>query len=82
MVFDTGDFFGMVAMRGDDASRVTFVTETKCRLLKLYGEDFHRLQVANPQLADHIRTLSNKHCVTIQHIVEQLEPARDANPAT
>jgi voltage-gated potassium channel len=32
-----------------------FITTAKCRLLKLHKEDFHRLETANPQVAENIR---------------------------
>jgi hypothetical protein len=31
------------------------ITATKCRLLKLHAEDFHRLELVNPRFADDIR---------------------------
>lgn len=33
----------------------TFVTASRCRLLKLFREDFHRLETANPSVAARIR---------------------------
>jgi hypothetical protein len=31
------------------------VTASRCRLLKLFREDFHRLETTNPEIAAHIR---------------------------
>lgn len=53
--YQTGELFGMVAMLEHDASPATFLTASKCRLLKLYREDFHRLEAACPVVAAHLR---------------------------
>jgi voltage-gated potassium channel len=53
--FGAGEFFGVVAMLENDLHRGTFVTQSKCRLLKLHREDFHRLETANRQLAVNLR---------------------------
>lgn len=53
--FGAGDFFGAVAMLENDFNRGRFVTLSKCRLLKLHREDFHRLESANRQLAASLR---------------------------
>ena len=53
--FETGDFFGAVAMLDNDVSHGAFRTLGRCRLLKLYKEDFLRLEHANPDIARHIR---------------------------
>lgn len=50
-----GDVFGVVAMLDNDVQKATFVTASRCRLLKLHREDFHRLAVANPTVAASIR---------------------------
>lgn len=55
IIFQAGDFFGATAMLTRDAPSAAFMTTTKCRLLKLHAEDFHRLEVINPRLADEIR---------------------------
>jgi voltage-gated potassium channel len=54
-LFATGDMFGLVAMLENDVHHGAFITVGKCRLLKLHKEDFHRLEMANPQIADTIR---------------------------
>jgi voltage-gated potassium channel len=53
--FEAGDFFGATAMLLADAPSAPFVTVTKCRLLKLHAEDFHRIELVNPRFADEIR---------------------------
>jgi CRP-like cAMP-binding protein len=52
----TGDFFGVVPMLDGMATEGAFVTASSCRLLKLFREDFHRLETTNPEIAAHIRT--------------------------
>ena len=54
-IYGTGDFFGAVAMLDNDVYSGSFITAAKCRLLKLHKEDFHRLETANPQVANNIR---------------------------
>jgi voltage-gated potassium channel len=53
--FEAGDFFGATAMLFADPPSAPFVTVTKCRLLKLHAEDFHRIERANPRFAEEIR---------------------------
>lgn len=73
MYFETGDFFGMLSPQDKDMTGINFVTATKCRLLKLYGEDFHRVEIANPEVATRIRRLANTHTATIRHLVAALD---------
>jgi voltage-gated potassium channel len=54
-IYSKGDFFGVVAMLEHDLSHASFVTKSKCRLLKLHAEDFHRLETASPEIGRHIR---------------------------
>lgn len=56
--YGTGDFFGMVAMLANDLNHASFVTASKCRLLKLYRADFHRFEAASPIVAAHIRKVA------------------------
>jgi len=51
-VFKTGDVFGIGAMLEGEPSGGAFVTTSRCRLLKLFREDFHRLETANPAFAE------------------------------
>ncbi|MDX2308866.1 MAG: cyclic nucleotide-gated ion channel [Hyphomicrobium sp.] len=53
--FGPGECVGAQAMVLNDINALAFVTQTKCRLLKLHAEDFHRIEVANPGFADEIR---------------------------
>ncbi len=55
VVFEAGDFFGATSMLLMDSPSAPFVTATKCRLLKLHAEDFHRLELINPRFAGEIR---------------------------
>lgn len=50
-----GDFFGVVALLEQELTRGSFVTKTKCRLLKLHREDFHRLEIASPEIGSYLR---------------------------
>jgi voltage-gated potassium channel len=58
--YATGDFFGVSSMLDGVASTGAFVTSSRCRLLKLFKEDFHRLETANPAIAAHIRTIAQE----------------------
>lgn len=51
----TGDVFGVVSMLENDVSHGTFHTIARSRLLKLYKEDFRRLETLNPELARKLR---------------------------
>jgi voltage-gated potassium channel len=59
-VFNTGDFFGIGAMLEGEPSQGAIVTTSRCRLLKLFREDFHRLESANPAVAGALREAANK----------------------
>lgn len=52
---NAGDVFGALAMIEGETHQVAFRTLTRCRLLKLYREDFRRLDHAHPVLTGHIR---------------------------
>lgn len=54
-LYGTGDIVGAVAMLAHDVHTGTYITASKCRLLKLHKEDFHRLETANARLAARIR---------------------------
>ncbi|HEX2840894.1 cyclic nucleotide-gated ion channel [Hyphomicrobium sp.] len=54
-VYAKGDFFGVVAMLEHDYTQGSFVTKSKCRLLKLHREDFHRLELASPEIGRLLR---------------------------
>jgi voltage-gated potassium channel len=54
-VYSKGDFFGVVAMLERDFTHGSFVTKSKCRLLKLHSEDFHRLETASPEIGELLR---------------------------
>jgi CRP-like cAMP-binding protein len=59
-VFKTGDVFGIGAMLEGEPSRGAVVTTSRCRLLKLFREDFHRLETANPAIAGVGRAAASK----------------------
>jgi voltage-gated potassium channel len=54
-VYLRGDVFGVVAMLANEQDHGSFVTGSKCRLLKLHREDFHRLETVSPEVARHLR---------------------------
>ncbi|MFM9942603.1 MAG: cyclic nucleotide-gated ion channel [Hyphomicrobiaceae bacterium] len=56
--YTTGDFFGIVALLDGDVQPGRFVTLSRCRLLKLYRDDFYRIEVASPQIGAHIRQVA------------------------
>jgi voltage-gated potassium channel len=51
----SGECFGIDAMLTDSVHPAPFVTRAKTKILKLHRDDFHRLEVANPQLAQRLR---------------------------
>jgi voltage-gated potassium channel len=59
-VFKTGDAFGIGAMLEGEPSQGAFVTASRCRLLKLFREDFHRLEGANPAVAGVLREAASR----------------------
>lgn len=73
MTFDTGDFFGMLSQQDKEVKDLAFVTATKCRLLKLYAEDFNRLEIANPDVGAKIRRLANTHSSAIRELMATSE---------
>jgi voltage-gated potassium channel len=56
--YSAGDVFGVGAMFGDGVHRDAVITASKCRLLKLQRDDFHRLATKRPHIASHIRSLA------------------------
>ncbi len=56
--YETGDFFGVVAMLEQDIHHASFTTLTRSRLLKLHREDFDHLAVAKPELVAHIKEIA------------------------
>ncbi len=57
--YATGDFFGLAAMLADDKHYGSFRTIGRCRLLKLYKEDFRRLEHLAPEVARKLRAVGN-----------------------
>lgn len=53
--FGKGEHFGIDAMLSNDIHKGSFVTVSKCRLLKLHREDFHRLETASPEVAARLK---------------------------
>lgn len=51
----TGACFGALAIFNNDVHDATYVTSTKCKLLKLHKADFHQLEVRHPALATLLR---------------------------
>lgn len=53
--YRTGDVIGAGPLFNHDVHRGAMVTRTRCRLLKLHREDFHRLEVTHPKVSARIR---------------------------
>jgi voltage-gated potassium channel len=66
--YGTGEFFGATALLENDISPGQFTTTTKCRVLKLFKEDFHRLENLHPQIAAHIRNVARSHGFSLPDI--------------
>ena len=54
--FTKGDCFGHHAMLGGEHLHGSFVTTSKCRLLKLHRDDFHRLKSLSPGIAERLKS--------------------------
>jgi signal-transduction protein with cAMP-binding, CBS, and nucleotidyltransferase domain len=59
--YHTGDFFGAAAMIFGEVPGGAFCTRTRTRLLKLYRDDFQRLERINPAIGAHIRAVAASH---------------------
>jgi voltage-gated potassium channel len=57
-VYSAGDVFGVDAMFEDGQHGHAVITASRCRLLKLQREDYHRLASKQPRVASHIRRLA------------------------
>lgn len=57
-VYSVGDVFGVETMFENSAHGEAIITSSRCRLLKLQREDFHRLASKQPRVASHIRRLA------------------------
>jgi voltage-gated potassium channel len=56
--YAVGDVLGVGPMFDESLHQQSVVTLTKCRLLKLQKDDFHRLEAKRPQIVSHIRALA------------------------
>jgi voltage-gated potassium channel len=56
--YSVGDVFGGGAMFDESAHGDAVISVSKCRLLKLHRQDFHRLAATHPRIASHIRSLA------------------------
>lgn len=56
--YSAGDVFGVDAMFENGQHGGAVITASRCRLLKLQREDFHRLASKQPRVASHIRKLA------------------------
>lgn len=61
--FATGDCFGATAIFSNDVHAGSFITSTKCKLLKLHKADFHQLEVRHPALAAQLK----RHAIAQHH---------------
>lgn len=69
-IYETGEVFGVVAMLENDASHGSFRTSSRCRLLKLYREDFRRLEHVNPEITRRIRGLALQRLQSRESVVK------------
>jgi voltage-gated potassium channel len=76
--YKTGSFFGVVAMVGDTESIGRYVTTTRCRLLKLYREDFLRIERANPDVGGIIRRAAEERLVARRTMLEQAATSKSS----
>lgn len=53
--FTNGDVLGVEALFSHHVHTKPVITRSRCRLLKLHREDFHRLEVTHPHLSERIR---------------------------
>jgi len=73
--YTTGDFFGLAAMLGGEAHYGTFQTVGRCRLLKLYREDFRRLEHLAPEVARQLRVAADERIRTRQGLLAGIDTA-------
>jgi len=74
--YETGDFFGVIAMLEQDIHHANFTTLTRARLLKLHREDFDHLANAKPALVAHIKAIA--HTQLAERGLPDLLPEEDA----
>lgn len=79
--YQTGNYFGLAAMIEHDVSFGTFRTVSRCRLLKLYSEDFRRLEHLAPDVglklrADALQRIKERETAIAAHVASQLEGNR------
>ncbi|MEQ1712498.1 MAG: cyclic nucleotide-binding domain-containing protein, partial [Hyphomicrobium sp.] len=70
--YRSGDVFGGTGALGGGLHSATYVTAGRCRLLKLYQEDFKRLEMAAPVVAGRIRAAVARH-----HVLEAKQEEAD-----
>lgn len=68
--YRSGDVFGGSGALSGGKHSSTYLTAGRCRLLKLYQEDFKRLELSAPEVAGRIRAAVARH-----HILEVREEA-------
>lgn len=57
--YGTGEFFGLAAMLSGEKQYGSFHTVGRCRLLKLFREDFRRLEHLAPEVARQLRSAAD-----------------------
>lgn len=68
----TGSVIGAAAMLEGVEEPGRWVTATRCRLLKLYREDLHRLAVAAPAVSARLAELARTRCAEIERASESM----------
>jgi voltage-gated potassium channel len=74
--YDTGDFFGEMAILGGGRRSATVTTTSPTKLLVMFGTDFRLLEQSQPELAAKIATIAQQ-----RHQELQLLRQNDETPA-
>ncbi len=79
-VYHTGDYFGLAAMMSEDKHYGSFYTVGRCRLLKLYREDFRRLQHLAPEVAEQLRAVAQERIRERNCLLAEKHPSAGGRP--
>jgi voltage-gated potassium channel len=73
--YATGDFFGLAAMLGGEEHYGSFHAVGRCRLLKLYREDFRRLEHLAPDVARQLTLAAEERIRVRRGLMEEKDGA-------
>lgn len=77
--YGTGEYFGLAAMLGNDKHYGSFQTVGRCRLLKLYREDFRRLEHLAPEVARHLKAVATERIAERRTLVAAAKGSQAAD---